>query len=151
MRATDVLPAAYFATLAQAPDGTIRIFCKGSDAVMLPRIRAGTDPDLLESTDRNLHAFSVKGLRTLVVASRVCPQVATVSGEGQGWGERKGFCNSCVQQRQRGMLASWWLTFLAKLDIAVTTVALRVSTLRVDGHHRVPSLSGERFAAKEQS
>ena len=54
----------------QAPDGTIRLMCKGSDAVMLPRIRPGTDRALLEATDRNLHAFSVKGLRTLVVASK---------------------------------------------------------------------------------
>ena len=55
---------------AQAPDGTIRLMCKGSDAVMLPRIRPGTDRELLEATDRNLHAFSVKGLRTLVVATK---------------------------------------------------------------------------------
>ncbi len=57
---------------AQAPDGTIRLMCKGSDAVMLPRIRPGTDRELLEATDRNLHAFSVKGLRTLVVATKAC-------------------------------------------------------------------------------
>ena len=51
--------------------------CKGSDAVMLPRIRAGTDQELLDATDRNLHSFSVKGLRTLVVASKVCSQGLT--------------------------------------------------------------------------
>ena len=55
----------------QAPDGTIRLMCKGSDAVMLPRIRDGSDPALLAETDRNLHAFSVKGLRTLVLATKV--------------------------------------------------------------------------------
>ena len=54
----------------QAPDGTIRLMCKGSDAVMLPRIRDGSDPALLAETDRNLYAFSVKGLRTLVLATK---------------------------------------------------------------------------------
>ena len=56
--------------------------CKGSDAVMLPRIRAGTDPELLAATDRNLHAFSVKGLRTLVVASKVCQSAETSNSGG---------------------------------------------------------------------
>lgn len=47
---------------------------------MLPRIRAGTEQELLDATDRNLHAFSVKGLRTLVVGSRVrCGRPASVA------------------------------------------------------------------------
>ncbi len=62
--------------------------CKGSDAVMLPRIRAGTDAELLASTDRNLHAFSVKGLRTLVVGSKVrhiCSSVRTSHDGRMPW------------------------------------------------------------------
>lgn len=39
--------------------------------VMLQRLRAGTDAALLQNTEDNLHAFSVKGLRTLIVGARV--------------------------------------------------------------------------------
>ena len=39
---------------------------------MMTRLRAGTDTALLQATEENLHAFSVKGLRTLVVGSKVC-------------------------------------------------------------------------------
>lgn len=62
---------ARMSVVARAPDGTIRLLCKGSDAVMLPRLRPGTDAALLRDTDANLHAFSVKGLRTLVITSKV--------------------------------------------------------------------------------
>ncbi len=62
---------ARMSVVARAPDGTIRLLTKGSDAVMLPRLRKGTDAALLQATNDDLHAFSVKGLRTLVVASKV--------------------------------------------------------------------------------
>ena len=51
---------------------TLHTLMQGSDAVMLPRLRAGMDETLLAATDENLHTFSVKGLRTLVIASKVC-------------------------------------------------------------------------------
>ena len=57
--------------VTRSPDGTLRLFCKGSDAVMLSRIREDTDAELLDATDGHLHAFSVKGLRTLVIATKV--------------------------------------------------------------------------------
>jgi Cation transport ATPase (P-type) len=62
---------ARMSVVAHAPDGTIRLFTKGSDAVMLPRVRSDTDAELLAATDANLHAFSVRGLRTLVLGSKV--------------------------------------------------------------------------------
>lgn len=45
--------------------------------VMVPLLRPGTDTTLLSNTEDNLHAFSVKGLRTLVVGSKVRPQLRT--------------------------------------------------------------------------
>jgi hypothetical protein len=47
--------------------------------VMVPLLRPGTDTTLLSNTEDNLHAFSVKGLRTLVVGSKVRPQLRTLS------------------------------------------------------------------------
>mmetsp|Transcript_7573 Transcript_7573/g.22355 ORF Transcript_7573/g.22355 Transcript_7573/m.22355 type:complete len:1298 (+) Transcript_7573:304-4197(+) len=71
---------ARMSVVARSPDGTIRLLCKGSDAVMLPRLRAGTDEKLLADTQENLHAFSVKGLRTLVIATKVLE-----AGEWEAW------------------------------------------------------------------
>ncbi|KAK9839881.1 hypothetical protein WJX81_008363 [Elliptochloris bilobata] len=62
---------ARMSTVARAPDGTLRLFCKGSDQAMLARLRRGTDADLLAATHAHLRRFSVQGLRTLVLASRV--------------------------------------------------------------------------------
>lgn len=57
--------------ITRSPDGTIRLHAKGSDAALLPRLRESTDRALLAATHENLRAFSVRGLRTLLLASRV--------------------------------------------------------------------------------
>lgn len=44
--------------VARAPDGTIRIYCKGSDTKVMARIRDDTDPDLVAKTNQNLHLFA---------------------------------------------------------------------------------------------
>ncbi len=46
--------------IVRAPDGTIRLHSKGSDAALLPRLSADTDKGLLKRTNQNLHDFSVK-------------------------------------------------------------------------------------------
>jgi phospholipid-translocating ATPase len=56
--------------LCRCPDGRIRLFTKGADAVVLPRLKRSTPPDLLDRTRRHLHAWAGDGLRTLVVAVR---------------------------------------------------------------------------------
>jgi hypothetical protein len=54
--------------------------------VMMPLLRPGTDATLLQNTEDNLHAFSVKGLRTLVVGSKVRPQLrGTLQRMGDGF------------------------------------------------------------------
>jgi magnesium-transporting ATPase (P-type) len=65
---------ARMSVVTRAPDGTIRLHCKGSDAALLPRLRAGTDARLLGATQDNLTSFSSAGLRTLLLASRVVPE-----------------------------------------------------------------------------
>ena len=48
--------------VARAPDGTIRLYCKGADNVMTPRLRKGVSPDLLARTAENLRLYSVQVL-----------------------------------------------------------------------------------------
>lgn len=48
-------------------DNQIKIFCKGADTVMVPRLKTGQDA-LLEKTERDMKDFSVEGLRCLYIA-----------------------------------------------------------------------------------
>lgn len=62
---------ARMSVITRSPDGTIRLHAKGSDAALLPLLRQSTDGKLLSDTQDNLRAFSSRGLRTLLLASRV--------------------------------------------------------------------------------
>ena len=88
--------------ITRSPDGTIRLHAKGSDAALLPRLRASTDGSLLAATQENLRAFSSRGLRTLLLASRVLGEeewrawnarhaaaAATLAGRGKEREERE--------------------------------------------------------------
>ena len=44
----------------RSEDGTIRLFAKGSDAKMLKIMSKGTDPSLLDATNKNLHLFATQ-------------------------------------------------------------------------------------------
>ncbi len=44
--------------VVRAPDGTIRLYCKGSDTKVLIKIRADTPAELLDNTNANLHYFA---------------------------------------------------------------------------------------------
>ena len=57
--------------IVRCPDGTIKLFCKGADAMMLQRLSGDTSKDLLTRVNDNLHFFSTKGLRTLLVCTRI--------------------------------------------------------------------------------
>ena len=91
--------------ITRSPDGTIRLHAKGSDAALLPRLRASTDGSLLAATHENLRAFSSRGLRTLLLASRVLGEeewrslnarhtAAAAPLAGRGKGERDGVVSS---------------------------------------------------------
>ena len=57
--------------IVRCPDGTIKLFCKGADVMMLKRLTKDTSQDLLARVHDNLHFFSTKGLRTLIVGTRI--------------------------------------------------------------------------------
>eukprot|EP00210_Caulerpa_lentillifera_P006951 g6646.t1 len=57
--------------VVRAHDGTLRLFCKGADNVMLSRLKNDIDRDLRRKTEDALHEFSVQGLRTLVLGTRL--------------------------------------------------------------------------------
>jgi phospholipid-transporting ATPase len=60
--------------IARSPDGTVRLYCKGADTKVMKKIRSGTDAELTARTDSDLHTFAKRGLRTLVLASKVIPE-----------------------------------------------------------------------------
>jgi phospholipid-translocating P-type ATPase (flippase) len=57
--------------IARSPDGTIRVFCKGSDAKVMMKVREDTPEELVENTNANLHFFAKQGLRTLVIGTKI--------------------------------------------------------------------------------
>lgn len=46
--------------VARAPDGTIRLYCKGADNIMLPRLRQGMEQNLLSATQEHLRLYSIQ-------------------------------------------------------------------------------------------
>lgn len=46
--------------VVRAPDGTIRLYSKGADNVMIPRLQQGTAAELLSATQSNLRLYSVQ-------------------------------------------------------------------------------------------
>ena len=44
--------------VARSPDGTIRLYCKGSDAKVMKKVRADTPAELVDNTNANLHYFA---------------------------------------------------------------------------------------------
>jgi len=60
--------------IARSPDGTVRLYCKGADSKVMKKIRSGTEGELMSQTDSDLHTFAKRGLRTLVLASKVIPE-----------------------------------------------------------------------------
>ncbi|GMH33051.1 hypothetical protein BSKO_00885 [Bryopsis sp. KO-2023] len=57
--------------VARAADGTIRLFCKGADNVMLERLKKDLQPELVETAKQTLYDYSVQGLRTLVLGTKL--------------------------------------------------------------------------------
>uniref|UniRef100_A0A7S3HLE4 Phospholipid-transporting ATPase n=2 Tax=Spumella elongata TaxID=89044 RepID=A0A7S3HLE4_9STRA len=51
-------------------DNKIKLYCKGADTIMLPRLRAGQDA-LVNKTNKDMRDFAVEGLRCLIIASNV--------------------------------------------------------------------------------
>ena len=92
---------ARMSVIARAPDGTIRLYAKGSDAALLPRLRPGTDGRLLAATQDNLRSFSIQGLRTLLLASRVIP-----AGEWAAWNDTYQAAAASMSGREAALAAA---------------------------------------------
>jgi len=60
--------------IAKAPDGTIRLYCKGADSKVMKKIRSDTDFKLMSETEDNLTLFARQGLRTLVLGTKIIPE-----------------------------------------------------------------------------
>jgi phospholipid-translocating ATPase len=57
--------------IVRMPDtGNIVLYCKGADNVIYSRLAGVQDPDIRDSTLRDLDAFANEGLRTLCIAKR---------------------------------------------------------------------------------
>jgi magnesium-transporting ATPase (P-type) len=47
--------------IARAPDGSVRLFCKGADTKVLSILKGGTERGpLLDATQANLHLFATQ-------------------------------------------------------------------------------------------
>lgn len=51
--------------IAKMPDGKLKLFCKGADSVIIPRV---VDTDIMSKTLKHLEEYAGQGLRTLVLA-----------------------------------------------------------------------------------
>jgi len=60
--------------IARTPDGSVRLYCKGSDTKVMAKIRKGTNEKLLDHTNENLYTFACEGLRTLVLGTKLIPE-----------------------------------------------------------------------------
>jgi phospholipid-transporting ATPase len=60
--------------IARTPDGSVRLYCKGSDTKVMAKIRKGTNEKLLQETNENLYTFACEGLRTLVLGTKLIPE-----------------------------------------------------------------------------
>ena len=114
--------------IARSPDGTIRLYCKGSDAKVMKKIRADTPPDLVNNTNANLHYFAKKvelQLCVMICEMLSLPRALTFHRAALDFG-----CRAC---------APWW-SALRSSPLPTTTrgisstkqqpPALRVATRR---------------------
>ncbi|OMH79818.1 putative phospholipid-transporting ATPase 7 [Zancudomyces culisetae] len=88
----------------RCPDGKIRLFCKGADMVILPRLKGyndrhtGTEETkwIYKCVDSSLKAFSCEGLRTLVYAHREIEEE-----DYESWAKRFLEASTSLKNRQQ--------------------------------------------------
>ena len=69
--------------VVRCPDGTIKLYSKGADSSVLPRLVKASSEETLTKTKSHLEEYSLQGLRTLCVANRTLEQSVYDS-----WGAR---------------------------------------------------------------
>ncbi|BGP19449.1 hypothetical protein JCM10213_006269 [Rhodosporidiobolus nylandii] len=57
-------------SLVRCPDGRVLLICKGADSVILQRLTADHDQQVINGTSKQLEEFANAGLRTLLISSR---------------------------------------------------------------------------------
>ncbi|GAA5939061.1 uncharacterized protein JCM15063_004409 [Sporobolomyces koalae] len=57
-------------SIVRCPDGRILLICKGADSVIYQRLKADHDPQVVETTSKQLEDFANAGLRTLCISSK---------------------------------------------------------------------------------
>ncbi|KAJ2524734.1 aminophospholipid translocase [Coemansia sp. RSA 2049] len=56
--------------LLRCPDGSIKLYCKGADTVILERLDEAASGNCVQTTLRHLEEYATEGLRTLCIAMR---------------------------------------------------------------------------------
>ncbi|PRP86622.1 hypothetical protein PROFUN_05101 [Planoprotostelium fungivorum] len=81
--------------VARCPDGKIRLYCKGADSVIIPRLSQAEQRSFREWTDAHLEYFAAEGLRTLCCASLVIEDQVY-----ETWNKRFEEANSSLEDRK---------------------------------------------------
>ncbi|XP_026326361.1 phospholipid-transporting ATPase IA isoform X2 [Hyposmocoma kahamanoa] len=82
--------------VVRTPEGAIKVFCKGADTVLWPRLAGGAGAQHAETTLAHLELFATEGLRTLVFA------VADISEAAyEEWANTFHEATIAIQDRER--------------------------------------------------
>lgn len=85
--------------IVQAPDGQIRLYCKGADSVIYERLQgnaAEEEEAIRKLTQEHLETFSTKGLRTLCCGMREIPLRAY-----EVWQAKYHIASTAIQNREQ--------------------------------------------------
>lgn len=83
--------------ITRSPDGQVRIYTKGADAIIFARLAPGQSSEV---TEQHLHEFAVEGLRTL------CLAYANLSNDWfEDWHRRYRLANSEINDRETAVAA----------------------------------------------
>lgn len=78
--------------------GKLRLYIKGADSVILPRLTSKTDPTFLKKTQADLERFSAEGLRTLVLGYADLDEI-----EYEQWALRYKAASNAIGNRKKKM------------------------------------------------
>ncbi|PRP88866.1 hypothetical protein PROFUN_00334 [Planoprotostelium fungivorum] len=95
--------------ICRCPDGRIRLYCKGADTMMVPRLTPAEQENFKKNIDPHLEYFAAEGLRTLCCASAVIDEKAYEAWNirfeeaNSSLDDRKGKIESAADEIERGM------------------------------------------------
>ena len=95
--------------LIRCPDGSIKLYCKGADSSMMPRLNSKANLTIRDRTQAYLDEYSVQGLRCLCIASRILPPdvynewSVRYKAAGKDIGQRKLKMEAVAEDIEKGM------------------------------------------------